>query len=354
MTTTAPAPSSVDNAVTEDVVEDNVVASHYLVQCDECGEDPIIGIRYKSLLRRNYDVCEQCLQENHGGSAAMANKFIAFEKRVSLSDTRPLEPEQGGRSITVYSLEHLAHQLEHDPTIGDITFYAGTQTPPAACEAAKIALAKHTGMTCFHVYIRGNVEVGDNIEAIAGGLKDNQSVISVSWSIVASDTNRRLDDRAARAMQDLMETNTTIRYMFVRRPRGFFASARYDLVEDSLADYLFEGLAKAQLRTFRYVGHSPVSDAIKQKACDAMESNPSIKRIKVKFENDDCQLDILTLDKKQKWMKRWVELEETSSADRLQVLQEIQTSHLDTVPALYHLLIRSPGLFIERPVTSSC
>ena len=28
-----------------------VEASHYLVQCDECGEDPIVGVRYKSLLR---------------------------------------------------------------------------------------------------------------------------------------------------------------------------------------------------------------------------------------------------------------------------------------------------------------
>jgi len=307
-----------------------------------------VGVRYKSLLRRNYDVCHRCLLENHGGPSNIDGKFVAFDKRVSLSDTRSLEPDQGGRSITVYSLEHLAQALENDPSISDITFYAGSQTHPAIREAATLALANHAGMTCFHVYIRGNVEIGENIEAVAAGLRDNKAVTSVSWSIAASDTLRRLSDRSCRAMQQLMETNKTIRYMFVRRPRGFFGSTRYDAVEDNLANYLFEGLKKANLLTFRYVGHSPVSDVAKAKACFAMENNPTIRRIEVKFENDDIQLDILTLTKKQKWMKRWAEVEETCCSDRLNVLQEIQNSNLDTVPALYHILRSHPGMFIER------
>ena len=84
-------------------------------------KDPILGTRYKSVLRRNYDVCERCLQENHNG--VIDNNFVAFTQRVSIVDTRSLEPTDSGRSITVYSFGSLAEQLAEDPKIEDVTFY---------------------------------------------------------------------------------------------------------------------------------------------------------------------------------------------------------------------------------------
>jgi len=48
---------------------------------------------------------------------------VAFTQRVSIVDTRSLEPTDSGRSITVYSFGSLAEQLDEDPKIEDVTFY---------------------------------------------------------------------------------------------------------------------------------------------------------------------------------------------------------------------------------------
>ena len=37
--------------------------THLNVSCDECGEMPIVGTRYKSTVQPNYDVCRHCLEE---------------------------------------------------------------------------------------------------------------------------------------------------------------------------------------------------------------------------------------------------------------------------------------------------
>jgi hypothetical protein len=40
---------------------------HNGVQCNQCGEAPIIGKRFKCLTRRNYDLCEKCFDEDTTG-----------------------------------------------------------------------------------------------------------------------------------------------------------------------------------------------------------------------------------------------------------------------------------------------
>ena len=37
---------------------------HRGITCDICSMNPIIGIRYKSLIREDYDLCENCEKEN--------------------------------------------------------------------------------------------------------------------------------------------------------------------------------------------------------------------------------------------------------------------------------------------------
>ena len=38
----------------------NVRCCHFGVQCDACGVVPIVGVRYKSTSRADYDLCETC------------------------------------------------------------------------------------------------------------------------------------------------------------------------------------------------------------------------------------------------------------------------------------------------------
>lgn len=209
------------------------------------------------------------------------------------------------------------------------------------------ALAKHPGLKCLHIYIRATVNIDETIVALAEGLKASQSVQSVSWSIGASTRRDPLGEVACQALRDLMEHNRIIRFMFVKRPFAYGIS-RLDVVEDNLCDYLFDGLVNnATLQTFRYVGCKPLADRIKNKAWYAMEFNPSIRRIEANFENSDCQLDILSADKKHNWMERWA-ASEADSETRLNVLKEVQTSQLDAVPALYHFIRNQPGFLIEN------
>ena len=80
-----------------------------------------------------------------------------------------------------------------------------------------------------------------------------------------------------------------------------------------------------------------------------METNKHIRRIEANFENNDCQLEILTADKKHHWMGRWAE-PGAASQERLSVLEEVQHSQLDAVPALYHFIRNQPGFIIENQI----
>lgn len=63
--TSIPAPSTNEMASQEGVPQAQNESSyngcvHYGVGCDGCGVTPILGIRYKSLIKENYDLCSSC------------------------------------------------------------------------------------------------------------------------------------------------------------------------------------------------------------------------------------------------------------------------------------------------------
>ena len=75
---------------------------HVDVECDECGMLPIIGVRYKSAFRANYDLCECC-----------ERKLLPREPMIKLTESvenRPTSPNLS--NILHGTLDHAANALD--------------------------------------------------------------------------------------------------------------------------------------------------------------------------------------------------------------------------------------------------
>ena len=434
---------------------------HRSVTCDECGQSPLRGTRFMSTRQPNYDVCAQCLHENHGGSTR--HFTVLRHPRALVMMAR--EPESGARSVTVYSFYELIDVLEgtenhhhHNDgdddddddnsddtepeppgTVADITMHVGTRTPREVGLRARRALASHTGLKSVHLNVFGTSFATDIIEILCDGLSQNRSVATVAWTIPAE-----LSPEAARALQNLMLNNReTMKFLFVQqkaayvgwqhqqhqqqqqqqqdlpaevqrvlnaarprdRPRAntttsSTSSSTKKETPKSLEDLLFDALVtttsssaslssssqSSSLHTFRFQGIRPVSDSNKQKAWQAMQTNPNLRRIKATFQNDDYQLELLTLDKKHRWTERWVQKQSGNYGptaeptpmppgddERWTVLEEAlaltsetalnsddsesDTDHenakLHGVAVLYHFLRYQPAFLLECVATNS-
>lgn len=308
------------------------LTTHLNVSCDECGEMPIIGTRFKSTTQPNYDVCRHCIEENHGSSLA---EFVALETY----GTATTEPSTG-RSVAVHSLFDLQGLIEDDPTVEDLAFYVGTLTSPTLGQTVRTVLANHQSIKSVHIHVFGTENATETIQCLAEGLQHNKSVTSVSWNILSNRGQQGLAEEAAQSLQNLMIHNTTIKYMFFQRQRGFgYAVEGHD---DGLADKVFDALARTHLHTVRFSGHSAVGSANKKKAWAAILSNPHLRRIKATFDSPDYQLDLLQADKKHQWMQRWTHLD-AQDDERWNVLKEVLDSNfVDKVPVLYHFLRNQP------------
>ena len=330
---------------------------HRSVTCDECGQSPLRGTRFMSTRQPNYDVCAQCLHENHGGSTR--HFTVLRHPRALVMMAR--EPESGARSVTVYSFYELIDVLEGTTTttnnnnadsdsetepeppgtVADITMHVGTRTPREVGLRARQALASHTGLKSVHLNVFGTGFATEIIEILCDGLSQNRSVATVAWTIPAE-----LSPEAARALQNLMLNNReTMKFLFVQQKAAYVGwQLQHDQQElvpatrttsnrdtkqetpKSLEDFLFDALVTtstsssssssqqppSKLHTFRFQGIRPVSDSNKQKAWQAMQTNPNLRRIKATFEHDDYQLELLTLDKKHRWTERWVQKKQPS------------------------------------------
>lgn len=315
--------------------------THLNVSCDECGEMPIVGVRYKSNVQPNYDVCRHCLEENHQGSE---HEFTALET-YGAATTEP----STGRSVAVHSLYDLQELIENDPTVEDLAFYVGTITSPSLGQTVRRVLQNHPSIKSVHIHVFGTENATETITALAEGLQHNTSVLSVSWNILSNRGQRGLSDEASTALQNLMIHNKTIKYMFFQRQRGFGYSA-VEGQDDGLVDKVFDALNKTHLHTVRFSGHALVSNDNKKKAWAAILSNPHLRRVKASFETTDYQLDLLQADKKHKWMERWTtHLDSTAQEEeRWKVLKEVLDSEfVDKVPVLYHFLRNQPECLLQ-------
>jgi Zinc finger, ZZ type len=50
----------IEHKIADPKIQPQKKLSHYGVTCDQCKLSPIVGVRYKSIHRRNYDLCEAC------------------------------------------------------------------------------------------------------------------------------------------------------------------------------------------------------------------------------------------------------------------------------------------------------
>ncbi|KAL3695027.1 hypothetical protein R1sor_008678 [Riccia sorocarpa] len=77
---TSPAPTpNKDQTLPQDCtrVQGPVCESvHHGVECDACGKSPIVGVRYKSTVKENYDLCSSC----HAKAGARAGEYIIVNK----------------------------------------------------------------------------------------------------------------------------------------------------------------------------------------------------------------------------------------------------------------------------------
>ena len=458
-------------------------ATHYNVSCDECGVMPIVGCRYHSRLRPNYDVCQVCLQENYVVVATRAcyttcrntndaveteegqeeHVFVALEREVrditaferqqqsrnhlavqhnhhppnpNNADDHPREEnttilitstltvleqlQQRPQSVTLHSFYELIDLLreeeelkQDDATahpsnfVRDISLYIGTRTLPDTANQVRTLLATNTTLQSIHIYVFGTYHATEIIQPLAQGLAENTSILTVAWHVLSMpslapvlpgvdqnetdngehDNGLGISQTAARSLQHLMETNTTIRFMFFkynsssyygslvaqppRRPGGLNVNVYSGRRLETLERALFTGLQTTHLHTFRYEGPSPVGRATKHLAWAAMQDNPRLRRIKAVFRKEryeydnydtddesemgddseddiashlrgavdhDYWLDWLTLQKRHRWMDRWTTTttaddKSTQTATKWSVLEEA-LEHYPTSPGL--------------------
>ena len=53
--------------------------SHLSITCDGCGMSPIVGIRYKSKLLYDFDLCESCIESDE----EQKDNYISFQRPMS-------------------------------------------------------------------------------------------------------------------------------------------------------------------------------------------------------------------------------------------------------------------------------
>jgi hypothetical protein len=333
-------------------------AEHWNAICDECGVAPIVGTRYKSTRHPNYDICEDCLKDNHDG---FADCFVPLTRVTNLNEARLFEPP-GKRSISLYGIGGVASILNNDPTVVDVTLHMTQGTLQSECDAIAESFAQNTSLRSCHFTLAYNRKY-DNInalEALVKGIIASSSIEIVSWTI---NGGADMSDAAVQVFCDLIEHSKSVRYMSIKLSRRFIPPPRRDggqglvqllgLEDDSVATRFLSALANSSLDTFRFEKMDPfgekcpgLSDESKILAWEAMKTNPNLKRIKADFKNKDYMLDLLIADKKNRWMERWAG-DHVTNLGRLAVIDEICESDLDEVPAFYHYIRSQPMLLLR-------
>ena len=180
---------------------------------------------------------------------------------------------------------------------------------------------------------------------LARAMQRSKTLVSLTISIRAFRFQEaRLD--SALAVSELLRTNKTIQFLC------FKSMGRHSLHQvgdrDLMADALFDGLAESSLVHFVYANESPVMNDNQQKAYDAIQSNPHLRRVDAVFASPmGGQLKKAIADKSKKRVDMWLK-EDTANENHLAILDDILSSfrYEDKVTALYSYLRCWPSLVL--------
>ena len=313
-----------------------VPSSNILIQCDDCGESPILGTYY-SCNKENRSVthvCQLCLQENR------SDQVDDFDQHMARN-----QGDTSGHAVA-NSLEELTDLLQVGSGVGEIDLYVTTRTttPPPDTELLCELLQGTTILKSLQVFVRGTANLAATVQALAEALTQNRSVVLLRFSICATEPQSPAEG-VAQALQELLESNHRLRYFYFRNISRFGLDGTNE-GGDQVADHLFQSLAKSSLYRFTYEGHTPTSENNKQKAILAIQTNSQLRSIETPFEVEDCQLEIAITDRDKLWTARWTKVDSTK-AQQLEILDEIQQAEFnDKVSAFNHYLSQDPSLIL--------
>jgi len=325
------------------------------ISCDECGVRPLIGVRYKSKLMFDFDICETCMEDN----ASEKHNYAAIEKPIRSQEANALGPELDNR-IRFSSYRDAADQIgannenyvtavltslrpSRHPSNNDTTTSGAITT-----HDLQSALASNTYLRNIHIHMCG----GNRAKAIADmaqGLAANTFIERVTWLISKQDHTVA----AARAIRNMMETNVGIQSLLLKRTCNSPSTVgnKPDPTEDAFVETIFKGLERNRTITkFRLDGYHVLSENSQDLILGAIAKNPSIQRAYVEFhhEKNNARLELLLANNREKWTDRVTDTR-TARKDRVKVLLEaLQYPTVEPVSTAYHLLRRCPDLALPN------
>lgn len=350
--------------------EDPTEVVHVGVSCDECGVKPVRGTVYHSTRIIDYDICEECYENNHK-HLTLADAFLVRSRRHRYAvDDEHFEDPRSMR-VNTYGWPDLFRKLQSNQRIQNLdikTTARYIQVGPEVNQGIKNCIANSTTLKVLYATFPtgGQTHHSEVVTALVEGISENQSILTLSISMDFTWVS------AVRDLCRLIRGNTSIRFMFLRHRQA----ARFDIerVEELLAReedreqqiriqvhnsalLFFRALAhESSVHSFTCEGVEDIGEESRVAALAALRSRPSLKRIKADFlvKNDD--LEQLMQDKKENWMKGWND-PDSSNEDRLQILEEIlsckQVEEQDQVAAIFHFVRSNPGSLPELQDSST-
>lgn len=324
---------------------------HSYISCDECGIDRLRGVRYKSTLIPDFDICEDCYRENHK-DLTLESSFEAIRENRWVDEDDyfedPVELILSGDG----AWGSLARLIQDKPNAQKVNLYLdeGCDVSKEVCRMVSVNLAASFNLKTFFVEIptldseeeeQRELPLAPAVEALLEGLADNLSIITL---YIGFNFSNAITEKVA----GMIRKNKSIRYMFLRH--------RFDRSErgNQEAIHLFRALKDSSLHSFVCQGVEGLGGDCFRAAVHAMRTKPGLKRIKADFQYNAQELEQLMEEKKLGWMRGWNDPFATSSS-RVLILEEVlgclRAHEQDQVAALFHFLRNNPTSLPQTAVT---
>ena len=341
------------------------ISHHHSVSCDECGQQNLTGIRYKSNRIIDYDICEECYEENHK-NLSLAGAFTVIREETTIVDDEDLFENPESLQVDHFTWNGLSEELRSKPRVQNmdltVVFSEREFSENEYKDAAK-AIKTSSSLKSFYfdMHIRSGLAPifqERNMAAVTtiiNACTSNTSIVTLSIGL-----NFALAMPLMEPLCGLLRKNKNLKYVFVRdRPRrlNFITLQNEEGHQEraiAAAIDLFRALVDSSVHSFVCMTRYKLGEECREAALHAMRTNPSLKRIKADIQRNesDDELDQLVREKKQHWMRDWNDLEATNES-RVMILDEVlnckQVEDEDQVAALFHFIRGNPGSIPQRP-----